>query len=268
MKYKGELLEFNHCIEYDATEDFKPCFEKIQELINDNKGLKIIKNGQIFDYIMNSYDLDNNSCNQASVTNFLFKKLSVSADGRYINTDTENNLDIFILYLYINDYLLSKMIEKNKINKIIVSNILEESYFLNHKDFSGSDYTKTLIKHGMERYIERDYISALFILLPQIEHILRNICKINDIKHTYSYGESQELEFVKSVEKIIKLLITEDIEMNSNFKRFLFMFLFNDTKYISSGLNYRNDICHGIPTNLNPTISSNVIVILLYFLLV
>ncbi len=99
-----------------------------------------------------------------------------------------------------------------------------------------------LLRTGIERYLARDYTSALYVLVPQIEAILRRLLgKIGlPMTNIDQQGVTRELSLGKVLDTPrLKTGLGDDL---SFYLEFLFV--------QQQGLNLRNDIAHGLfPAN-------------------
>ncbi len=111
---------------------------------------------------------------------------------------------------------------------------------------------RPLIEKGIEEYLNRNYIAALHVLIPQIEALIRNLAeKIGEpVFKQARYGgfNYRNLEDMLWDENI-KGVLGEDLT-------FYFRVLFVDPR----GWNLRNNVCHGIstPETFNTTIADRV----------
>ncbi len=96
-----------------------------------------------------------------------------------------------------------------------------------------------LIELAIQKYYEKDYISFIHLITPQIEAILRNILELNG-ELIYKY-DSQKDGF--NLITLGSILSNEHIKntLDDNFIWYLKMFLGD-----SRALNLRNKVCHGL----------------------
>lgn len=96
-----------------------------------------------------------------------------------------------------------------------------------------------IIELAIKKYFEKDYISFVHLITPQIEAILRNILELNG-ELIYKY-DSQKDGF--NLITLGSILSNEHIKntLDDNFIWYLKMFLVD-----SRALNLRNRICHGL----------------------
>lgn len=95
-----------------------------------------------------------------------------------------------------------------------------------------------LIREGVRAYLEKDYVKAVHVLIPQIEHAIRLLLPLLDIP-TNKLGRDGEFQ-EKNLNDIlneprIKLVFAEDVRL------FLITFLAD-----SRGKNIRNKLSHGL----------------------
>ena len=126
------------------------------------------------------------------------------------------------------------------------------------------NYTSYLIYKGIERYYNKDYISCMHILIPQVETILRYICKINNIqnhkKEFNSDNKNIKIEKFKTLQALIQILDGKNIIYDFTIDFIKIYLLDYDGK---GGMNYRNNISHGIPDNIMDENCSAIIMLLL-----
>ena len=97
---------------------------------------------------------------------------------------------------------------------------------------------RTLLYKGIKAYLEGDYISAIHILIPQIENALRQLLAITG-QNTYKPGRYGGLN-LRVLDDILRNQAIEQV-FDSNVVKYLKVLL-TDPR----GWNIRNNICHGI----------------------
>jgi Domain of unknown function (DUF4209) len=100
---------------------------------------------------------------------------------------------------------------------------------------------KGLLRDGLEAYEREDFVKAIHVLVPQIEHILRNFLGMLGIPMLKTVRNHQGIMDAKSMNDILsdermREILTEDLW------RYLTV-LYIDKK---GGLNLRNDLAHGL----------------------
>ncbi len=115
---------------------------------------------------------------------------------------------------------------------------------------------KLLLERGIRAFVEKDYISCVSILVPEIEHILRYITRKLQIP---SWEPNRGRTF--NVKTLGKLLNNERLKQVLGEMLFGILFYFADTR----GFNIRNNFCHGLmhPSEYNETTSAMIIHLLL-----
>ncbi|WP_063563851.1 DUF4209 domain-containing protein [Paenibacillus sp. O199] len=114
---------------------------------------------------------------------------------------------------------------------------------------------KFILMHGIQRFLDKDYISSTHILLFQVEGILRDILgKCGLPTFTYRNNEMRERMLPDIVETLGELR-----GFDPDFIRFINVFL-NDIR----GDNLRNDVAHGIVTHDVFNKSNSVLLIYLF----
>ena len=115
---------------------------------------------------------------------------------------------------------------------------------------------RLLLERGIRAFVEKDYISCVSILVPEIEHILRYITRKLEIP---SWEPNRGRTFNV---KILGALLRDDcLKQVMGEMLFEFLFYFADTR----GFNIRNNFCHGLmqPSEYNETTSAMIIHLLL-----
>ena len=265
MKYKGEGYNCNNGIECNLQELMNPYLNEWEGYIKKNNfedNMKLIKKGipiGIIDKLYIGYDMYIKQNSLAS----LFTYEQIGTDGRIVNHNRGRNLYIFEILCMSNYNILEYMKKYQKIDISNIKELLNNSYLLNHIDFTNKDYTIMILTYGFEKFFDNDVISAIHILIPQIEYLLRNICKINDIEQHIKFTKYKCEDFYQ-LGKLIEIIRNSDIYFPKYFLDFIERFLLNSNA--DGGLNYRNDICHGVPVNYNNKLLSTIIIIILYLI--
>lgn len=118
------------------------------------------------------------------------------------------------------------------------------------------EFRRLLLERGIRAFVEKDYISCISILVPEIEHILRYITRKLEIP---SWEPNRGRTF--DVKTLGKLLNNERLKQVLGEMLFGILFYFADTR----GFNIRNNFCHGLmqPSEYNETTSAMIIHLLL-----
>ena len=147
--------------------------------------------------------------------------------------------------IYFIDLGLSHLEKNNKLN----ANLLSEHIF---KSPVFPKNHHQIIKHGIDKFFEEDYISSISTLIPQIEKAIRQL--ILDIGGVAYQSPSNHEERGFMLRPLGALL--RDNKFINFFKQFEHKILTNIPLYFqvlltdSRGMNLRNDICHGqFPSN-------------------
>ena len=101
--------------------------------------------------------------------------------------------------------------------------------------------TLGLITHGIARHYEKDYISSIHILIPQVENTLRNLLAQKGIN---TISTARDLEF----SMLGNLISKSSAILGDNIAEFLKLKFVNRTS-----LNLRNLICHSLLANFDNT---------------
>lgn len=167
-----------------------------------------------------------------------------------INDDPEGNI-IHQISQYLSyktvflGMVLDRLKETSKLNLIDVQNFIFKSTLF-------EESRRSLVTKGIEAFLQKDYISSIHILVPQIENALRLLMENlgGDVLKSPRSGGFQYKTFDE-------LLRDEKVEsaLDSNCSLY-FRVLFTDQR----GWNIRNKVCHGIaPCNFfNQSIADRV----------
>ncbi|MCK4504360.1 MAG: DUF4209 domain-containing protein [Candidatus Aegiribacteria sp.] len=115
---------------------------------------------------------------------------------------------------------------------------------------------RSLLGKGIRAFVEKDYISCVSILIPEIEHILRYITRKLEIP---SWEPNRGNTF--NVKTLGTLLRDDRLKQVMGEMLFEILFYSADTR----GFNIRNNFCHGLmqPSEYNETTSAMLIHLLL-----
>ncbi len=114
---------------------------------------------------------------------------------------------------------------------------------------------KGLLREGLEAYEKEDFVKAIHILVPQIEHILRTFLGVLGVPTLKTVRNHPGIMDAKSMNDILS-----DERMREVLKESLWRYLtvlFIEKK---GGFNLRNDLAHGLlpPTAFNRQIADRV----------
>lgn len=96
-----------------------------------------------------------------------------------------------------------------------------------------------LIRHGFKKHFEKDYVSAIYVLAPQLEAVIRSLLKKGGIqtivfkRGTTNTQEATLSDLLKKAE--VKEILGEDLHW------YMILILVDDL-----GLNIRNEVAHGL----------------------
>ena len=115
----------------------------------------------------------------------------------------------------------------------ILGNLFSDSLIL-------CEEQRPIVKRGLEAFIEKDYIVACHLLIPQLENAIRVLCKLNGGEILRPKNNPDEGNEYKSLEGLlcqecVRTALRDDITT-------YFKVLFTD----SNGGNLRNNISHGL----------------------
>lgn len=189
---------------------------------------------------------------------------SIINDGKKIEHSVEegdlykiNFNNYYMLHIEVDVGLLlekvfDKLIEEQNFNTKDVMKKFDEWKHLDEKNYP-------FIEAGIKRFFEKDYVSAMHILVPQLESTLRNFF----VKAGYS-TTSIKKSTGQNEETFHEFLNREDIEkaLGRNVKKMIQVIMVE-----KSGLNLRNDIAHGLIDFSDITKNRCILVIYLYLVL-
>jgi hypothetical protein len=159
--------------------------------------------------------------------------------------DLQLKLELLLLPIF------EKLIARGLDTKILLRK-LEECYLLDEDNLR-------FINVGIQRFFENDYISALHVLVPQYESILRSMfTKLGFATTSIKKGIAQHEEtFNVFLEREdIRLVLGEDLH------KFIEMVMVKQR-----GFNLRNNVAHGLMKSNEYTKELTVLVIYMYLLL-
>jgi hypothetical protein len=153
--------------------------------------------------------------------------LKEDIDGRLV-LQISQNMGISSFFLH---ETLKALIEKFNLDTEAIINYFYESFIFDEK-------RKVFFVQGIEAYLHNNHLTALHILIPQIEALIRNLAEkigLQILKPSRSGGFNYKTLDDLLREKAIIDILGEDICL-------YFRVLFTDPR----GWNLRNNICHGI----------------------
>lgn len=165
-----------------------------------------------------------------------------------LNDDEDNNLNL-IMYLNTKigddanllDTEFQRIFEEHNITFEILTDIIHTCELFDEK-------AKVIIIRGLKNYFDGNYIDSLHILIPQIEAVIRNLLIINSGCYVRPNGlGGLQFKTLNELLKdcIVKEALTPDV-----------CFYLRSLLAEQSGLNLRNDLCHGIMEEFKMTISA------------
>ncbi|MGO4185337.1 DUF4209 domain-containing protein [Paenibacillus sp. TAF43_2] len=141
---------------------------------------------------------------------------------------------------------------KNGLTSVHILEKLDNWGYINTDNF-------TIIKVGIERFFEKDYISSLHILVPQLEAVIRGFFgKIGYATTSVKKGTAQhEQTFNEFLER-------EDIkkEMPKDVHKYIQMLMVEQT-----GCNFRNKIAHGLIQSSECNLMTSLLILHLYLVM-
>ena len=138
------------------------------------------------------------------------------------------NLQMTFSVLY--NKIWSKLLEQGLTVDMVIHRITDWKYM--------SDDNSFMIKKGIERYFEKDYVSAIQILVPRFESSFRDFFSIaglptTSLKSASVQHEQNFSDFINN--DFVKNFIRED-----------FLFLIKYIMLDDLGYNLRNKVAHGL----------------------
>ena len=141
-----------------------------------------------------------------------------------------------------------KELEKN-------NEIKAEDYFEYIKNFGLHDKTSlAIIKRGIERHLDRDYISSIHVIIPQVEYTIRQLLLSRGIKTT-----SIANDIIRNA--LLDTLICRGVSFYGDDMTNYLKIKFTDI----DGLNERNNVCHADAdiADFNHSISLSIIYVIM-----
>jgi len=187
---------------------------------------------------------------------FLFTRKIQDSSGRIIATvgPLKEDFDGHVISQISQNISFSSIFLRDTIKALICKFDLEAETIVDYLYESPifEEDRKDLIKKGIEEYLNRNYIVALHILIPQIEALIRNLEEKTGgvvLKSARSGGFNYRTLDDMLWDENIRGVLGEDATL-------YFRVLLVDPR----GWNLRNNICHGIsaPETLNATTSDRV----------
>lgn len=156
--------------------------------------------------------------------------------------------------------MFSRLQDEGDLDKESMKEYLSKWELMTSTDF-------TFIKRGIESYFEEDYVSAIHILVPRIENIIRHLFELNDYD-TSHFQRNYKGEITWMSEKTLNQLFGEpgegDKKARSLFGEQLYYY-FYAILLSNRCFNLRNDVAHGFlkPKVCNKNVANLVIHLLL-----
>jgi len=133
--------------------------------------------------------------------------------------------------------------------------ITVEDYFEYIKSFGLHDETSlAIIKRGIERHLDGDYISSIHVLIPQVEYTIRQLLLSRGIKTT-----SITNDIIRNT--LLDILICRGVSFYGDDMTNYLKIKFTDM----DGLNERNNVCHADAdiADFNHSISLSIIYVIM-----
>lgn len=126
--------------------------------------------------------------------------------------------------------IFEKLKEKSFFNEGILTEFLSESELIDKENLK-------LVRVGIQRYFREDFVSALHILVPQFEDILRKILEKTGVIQVTKLSSNRMQD--STLNEILKKKEVQEF-FGKDFATYLYLVLVSQ-----QGFNLRNDIAHG-----------------------
>ena len=167
-----------------------------------------------------------------------FNGIPLSHVGTGKNSDEQKLSYQIYLQMKLTDAFLSEHIKRLRAKGLlsvdyILGNLFRDSLILREEQ-------RPIVKRGLEAFIEKDYIVACHLLIPQLESAIRVLCKLNGgeiLRPKYNPDEGNEYKSLEGLlcQECVRDALGNDITT-------YFKVLFTD----SNGGNLRNNVSHGL----------------------
>lgn len=131
---------------------------------------------------------------------------------------------------------------------------------LNSKNLTKTNDAFSILQQGVVRYLERDYVSSLHILVPQLENLLLFMCELADVETTV----------VERGKTITKKMTLSDRELQGEKMIELFgkdyTFFLRYVLYSPLGLSLRHKVAHGTIKSIECNVGNCNLVLLAIFI--
>lgn len=198
---------------------FIPSKEKTEELV-----LKLSQKHPL-SYLVTQYQLDNK--------------------GRVVST-------INPIYEGINAHIVKQMSQDIQVTGQLVAmsiNAMEKQINFNAETIVAllslspifEQYDLNIIKKGLDSYFQKDYVSAVHLLVPRIESIIRTLIEMMNLSILKTTPSRSEGYMYKTLDELLRMPEFSKV-FGSNDIAYYFQVLLTNPL----GINVRNIICHGI----------------------
>ena len=257
----GEFKQFSSSISINVKEQeelLKPFLELSNEQALRSISIDTSLIPNISEIERQTREQDRNS----PLTHFVYGSLISSGKKVYQATNEEEAFKINFGRNYITRVLIANSLAMMPLFEALVERkgLNVEDLMMHFKSWPLLDIKNSFfLDTGIRRYFDGDYVSALHILVPQLEATVRTIFKkagfaTTSIKRGMAQHEETFNEFLSREEVIASL--------GANYHKYLEMVMVDQT-----GLNLRNEIAHGLIDPLICNKGTTLMVIHLYLLL-
>jgi hypothetical protein len=192
---------------------------------------------------------------------FIITTQLMDGDGRFFAKlgDLENDLEGHLAHRLTHNLALSGAFLNIVFNKIIEEGILTREDFFSSITRSPlfQEERKAIIARGIDSFFNKDFITGIHILIPQIEEAIRHLVELCNGVILKSKNGGFQLRTLDELlrDEIIKRILGENIQ-------FYLRVVLTDQR----GWNIRNKVCHGIATA--STFSEQTLNCLIHILLI
>lgn len=181
------------------------------------------------------------------------KVFTTTCDNDAIKYLTYQNygIELECLFAVYFNYLWNMLIEQGLVSDIVVEKICTYEYM--------DETSKNIVKKGIERFFDSDYISSLHILVPQFERLFRTFfewggfpttsLKHNGLQYEQNFNDFLNQDFVQEA-------LNDDL-----------IFMIEYVMVSQIGKNLRNNIAHGLCDERVFNRTNCLIVLYLFFVI-
>ena len=224
--------------------------------------LDIITEDKTLKQIIYLFDRYNNGYQEQSILATLATTYNIAEDGLVESVNKGLNIHHFDIFCYLIHIFIWRLTHKYNINIEYLDNITKDSIIIkSYKNEIDKDNYIYLLKIIFKHFLNNEVVEVVFMSIPIIEQLLRQLCKLNDIQHINT--DKNGVEKVDNLSTILKKLKSKNI-LSDIFIEWVEIILLNSNQ--RGGFNYRNKISHGRLINMRPLEASLLVYIILKLL--